>query len=83
MICPPGGRTFDRVVSVGMVEHVGRDNYRLFVDCAARVLAPGGLFLLHFISSLKELGGSLDQEIYFPRRRGAEPAGAALLRGGG
>ena len=54
---PSCGRTFDRVVSVGMVEHVGRDNYRLFVDCAARVLAPGGLFLLHFISSLKEHSG--------------------------
>lgn len=29
------GWHFDRVVSVGMVEHVGRDNYGLFLDNAA------------------------------------------------
>ena len=50
-------RTFDRVVSVGMVEHVGRHNYQLFMDCAKKVLKPGGLFLLHFISALKEHAG--------------------------
>lgn len=48
---------FDRVVSVGMVEHVGRDNYQLFMDTVGRVLKPGGLFLLHFISGLKEHPG--------------------------
>lgn len=51
------GIKFDRVVSVGMVEHVGRDNYQLFVDSISRVLKPGGLFLLHFISALKEHPG--------------------------
>lgn len=35
---PKYGKTFDRVVSVGMVEHVGRDNYRLFMDCVKEVL---------------------------------------------
>ncbi len=48
---------FDRVVSVGMLEHVGRDNYQLFMDCVHKVLKPGGLFLLHFISGLKEHPG--------------------------
>ncbi|EOT38102.1 SAM-dependent methyltransferase [Enterococcus columbae] len=48
---------FDRVVSVGMLEHVGRDNYALFIDCVKQVLKPGGLFLLHFISGLKEHPG--------------------------
>jgi len=48
---------FDRVVSVGMLEHVGRDNYQLFMNCAEKVLKPGGLFLLHFISGLKEHPG--------------------------
>ena len=51
------GVTFDRVVSVGMVEHVGRDNYQLFTDSISKVLKPGGLFLLHFISGLKEHPG--------------------------
>lgn len=54
---PKLGKTFDRVVSVGMVEHVGRDNYQLFMDCANKVLKEGGVFLLHFISSLKEHPG--------------------------
>lgn len=54
---PKSGRMFDRVVSVGMVEHVGRENYPLFVECAAKALKPGGLFLLHFISALKEYSG--------------------------
>ena len=51
------GLQFDRVVSVGMVEHVGRDNYQLFIDCVNKVLKSGGVFLLHFISALKEHPG--------------------------
>lgn len=30
---PESGLKFDRVVSVGMLEHVGRDNYELFMKC--------------------------------------------------
>lgn len=51
------GLTFDRVVSVGMLEHVGRGNYGLFLKNVNAVLADGGLFLLHFISALKEHPG--------------------------
>lgn len=40
-----------------MVEHVGRENYQLFMDCAKKAMEPGGIFLLHFISGLKELTG--------------------------
>lgn len=54
---PESGLQFDRVVSVGMVEHVGRDNYQMFVDCVNKVLKPGGLFLLHFISGVEEHTG--------------------------
>lgn len=54
---PQMGRQFDRVVSVGMVEHVGRENYPLFTDCVNKVLKEGGLYLLHFISALKEHPG--------------------------
>jgi cyclopropane-fatty-acyl-phospholipid synthase len=36
---------FDRVVSVGMVEHVGHKNYRTYMRAAARSLADDGLFL--------------------------------------
>jgi cyclopropane-fatty-acyl-phospholipid synthase len=36
---------FDRVVSVGMVEHVGHKNYRTSMRAAARSLGEDGLFL--------------------------------------
>ena len=54
---PKSGLSFDRVVSVGMIEHVGRDNYDQFLSCVNQVLKPQGLFLLHFISALKEHPG--------------------------
>ena len=54
---PQSGMKFDRIVSVGMVEHVGRDNYDLFLSCADKVLNPKGLFLLHYISALEEHPG--------------------------
>jgi cyclopropane-fatty-acyl-phospholipid synthase len=40
---------FDRVVSIGMFEHVGRRNHRTFMQVAARCLADDGIFLLHTI----------------------------------
>lgn len=54
---PSLGMKFDRVVSVGMLEHVGRENYQLFMDSVSQIMNPGGLFLLHFISGLKEHEG--------------------------
>ena len=39
--------TYDRVASVGMFEHVGRKNYRAYMEVVARCLAADGLFLLH------------------------------------
>ncbi len=42
---------FDRIVSLGMVEHVGRQNFRAFFEAASRVLKSDGLFLLHTIGS--------------------------------
>lgn len=48
---------FDRVVSVGMIEHVGRDNYKLFMSCVKGILKSGGVFLLHYISALLEHPG--------------------------
>ncbi|MDD2981453.1 MAG: cyclopropane-fatty-acyl-phospholipid synthase [Hespellia sp.] len=54
---PKYGQQFDRIVSIGMLEHVGRDNYMLYLECANKVLKPGGVFLLHFISALQEHPG--------------------------
>ncbi len=40
---------YDRVVSVGMFEHVGEKNYRTFMEVIDRVLKPDGAALLHTI----------------------------------
>ena len=40
---------YDRVVSVGLMEHVGPKNYRAFFELAKARLAPGGLCLVHTI----------------------------------
>ncbi len=43
------GLTVDRIVSIGMFEHVGCKNYRRFMKIVHRCLKPEGLFLLHTI----------------------------------
>jgi len=40
---------FDRIVSLGMFEHVGMKNYKTFMKIVNRCLAPEGLFLLQTI----------------------------------
>ena len=40
---------YDRIVSVGMFEHVGRPNYQAFFDKVASLLADDGVALLHTI----------------------------------
>ena len=42
---------FDRIVSVGMFEHVGPKNYATYFSVVDRNLHPDGIFLLHTIGS--------------------------------
>ncbi|NVN10088.1 SAM-dependent methyltransferase [Nguyenibacter vanlangensis] len=42
-------RRFDRIVSVGMFEHVGIGHYRRFFRVVHDILAPDGVMLLHSI----------------------------------
>lgn len=42
---------FDRVVSIGQMEHVGYKNYRAYMQMVARCLPDDGIFLLHTIGS--------------------------------
>ncbi|PKE30223.1 cyclopropane-fatty-acyl-phospholipid synthase [Rahnella sp. AA] len=44
---------FDRIVSVGMFEHVGPKNYQTYFNVAKRNIKPDGIFLLHTIGSNK------------------------------
>jgi len=45
---------FDRVVSVGMFEHVGRKFYKTFFKQVANLLNDNGLALIHTIGSVKQ-----------------------------
>jgi len=47
--------TFDRVLSLGMFEHVGYKNYDRFMQIVRRLLSDDGLFLLHTIGSTRSL----------------------------
>ncbi|MDC9580916.1 cyclopropane fatty acyl phospholipid synthase [Xenorhabdus sp. PR6a] len=49
---------FDRVVSVGMFEHVGPKNYDNYFNIVKKNLKPDGLFLLHTIGSNIDKSGS-------------------------
>ena len=40
---------YDRIVSIGMFEHVGYKNYKHYMEVAHRCLKEDGLFLLHTI----------------------------------
>ncbi len=42
---------FDKIVSVGMFEHVGPKNYTTYFDTVHRALKDDGLFLLHTIGN--------------------------------
>jgi len=59
--------TFDRIVSIGMFEHVGVSRYRTFMNIVARCLKPEGLFLLHTIGcnrSVKSLDPWYEKYIF-------------------
>lgn len=49
---------FDRIVSVGMFEHVGRANYKTFMGVVHRCLKDQGLFLLHTIAGNRSVRSS-------------------------
>ncbi len=47
--------TFDKIVSVGMFEHVGYKNYRAYMETAERCLKDDGMFLLHTIGQAESI----------------------------
>jgi cyclopropane-fatty-acyl-phospholipid synthase len=48
--------TFDRIVSVGMFEHVGEPNYQQYFDTVARLLKHDGVAVIHSIGRRDEPG---------------------------
>ena len=61
-------RTYDRIVSVGMFEHVGVPYYREFFATMARLLADDGVALLHSIGRANGPGmtGAWTRKYIFP-----------------
>lgn len=47
----PQGRKFDKLVSVGVLEHVGYKNYNRFLNISRSFIKDEGIFLLHSIGS--------------------------------
>ena len=47
----PDDSVYDRVVSVGMFEHIGVNNFPQYFGKIKQILKPGGLFLNHGITS--------------------------------
>lgn len=79
--------SFDRIVSIGMVEHVGYRNYRTYMQTAGRCLVPDGLFLLHTIGSNRSVHSTdpwMDRYIFpdgmLPSARQLTTASEGLFR---
>jgi cyclopropane-fatty-acyl-phospholipid synthase len=45
--------SYDAVVSIGLMEHVGPKNHRAYMELAARCLAPGGIAFIHTIGGAR------------------------------
>ncbi len=60
--------TFDRVVSIGMMEHVGPKNHREMMKTIDRCLAPEGIALVHTIANNRSLrhGTPFIEKYIFP-----------------
>lgn len=52
------GEKFDRVVSVGMIEHVGKANIPKYMETVDKLLVPYGVSLLHCITGQVESEGN-------------------------
>jgi cyclopropane-fatty-acyl-phospholipid synthase len=63
----PQEPTFDKIVSIGMVEHVGVKNYPIYFQRALSALKPEGLFLNHGITASEAWNGSTLNERFIQR----------------
>ena len=72
--------TYDRVVSIGIMEHVGYKNHRTYMEVVDRCLAPDGIAFVHTIGSPRSEGAAdpWTQRYIFPN--GQVPSAAQLAR---
>jgi cyclopropane-fatty-acyl-phospholipid synthase len=53
-------KKFDKIVSVGMIEHVGYKNHRAYMETVAHCLKDDGIFLLHTIGANESITSTVD-----------------------
>jgi len=73
-------QNYDRIVSVGMFEHVGYKNYNTYFKLAANKLKPDGLFLLHTIGSNKTTMGTDPWITKYIFQNGSVPSMAQIAK---
>ncbi|HEY9869294.1 MAG TPA: class I SAM-dependent methyltransferase [Candidatus Obscuribacterales bacterium] len=80
---------FDKIVSVGMIEHVGLRNYPTYFRSILKALSPGGLFLNHGITTSSEWNPAgmaerfIDRYIFPDGELSTLPATLAAAKDGG
>ena len=57
---------FDRVYSVGLLEHIGKINYKTYYDKCYSLLKDDGIMLIHTISSCNATSGEFITKYIFP-----------------
>jgi len=70
---------FDKVASIGMFEHVGRDNYETYFKTMHRLLKPDGLYLHHTIARPAK---HTDREFFRKRSAEFDAIGRYIFPGG-
>ncbi|WP_174286727.1 cyclopropane-fatty-acyl-phospholipid synthase family protein [Sphingomonas bacterium] len=73
--------TFDRIVSVGMFEHVGPAHYKAFFRQCCNLLADKGVMLLHTIGRMGTPGVTDDFTAKYIFPGGYNPALSEIVRG--
>ncbi len=59
--------SYDKFISIGMIEHVGKENYRVFTDLIKRTLKEEGKGIVHFIGKVTpKRGNSWIYKYIFP-----------------
>ncbi|MDH5561093.1 MAG: cyclopropane fatty acyl phospholipid synthase [Deltaproteobacteria bacterium] len=76
----PGKRNFDKIVSVGMFEHVGPKNFQEYFRIMGSQIKKDGLFLLHTIGANQTgtVGNSWMHKYIFPE--GVLPSGNQITK---
>lgn len=62
------GRTFDKIISIGMIEHVGKAHLGDFARAVRTLIEPGGVAMLHHISTPWQEPSPTSQEDAFIQR---------------